>query len=84
MLKALQSPGNDDIFRLPETAGLALPETYEEAVDLGAAAAAKRYSLLKSDSDSDDDYRAASADEDSQFSNLDFANYELRYSAYEK
>ena len=73
-------------FRLPETAGLALPETYEEAVDLGAKM--KRYSLLKSDDVSDDDdsedFRDAAADDDAQFSNLDFANYELRYSAYEK
>ena len=60
---------------MPETAGLALPETYEEAIDLDA----KTYTLLKTEDDSEADFDNE-ADVDSQFENLDFADYEMRYS----
>ena len=66
---------------MPETAGLALPETYEEAIDLDA----KTYSLVKTEDDSEDfavDY--IEADMEAQFKNLDFADYEMRYSSYDK
>ena len=62
-------------LRLPETAGLALPETYEEAIDLDA----KTYTLLKTEED-DSEAEYNEADVDSQFENLDFADYEMRYS----
>ena len=60
-----------------------MPETYEEAIDLDA----KTYSLLKteeddSEADSPADYNEAEME--AQFKNLDFAGYEMRYSAYDK
>ena len=64
-------------LRLPETAGLALPETYEEAIDLDA----KTYTLLKTEEDDSEEADFDNeADVDSQFENLDFADYEMRYS----
>ena len=47
---------------------------------------AKTYSLLKTEDDSEADFAADynEADMDAQFENLDFANYEMRYSTYDK
>ena len=70
-------------LRLPETAGLALPETYEEAIDLDT----KTYSLLKTEDDSESEFAPVDYNEaemNAQFENLDFENYEMRYSAYDE
>ena len=59
-----------------------MPETYEEAIDLDA----KTYRLLKTEDDSEADSPADynEAEMEAQFKNLDFANYEMRYSGYDK